>query len=63
MKETPQQKYQRLLHEVQELTTEVERIKVTSGLSASSALRVWGCKSVFSAVESVCWGQKTWLSG
>lgn len=29
MKETPQQKYQRLLHEVQELTTEVEKIKVT----------------------------------
>lgn len=30
MKETPQQKYQRLLHEVQELTTEVEKIKVTA---------------------------------
>lgn len=30
VKETPQQKYQRLLHEVQELTTEVEKIKVTS---------------------------------
>lgn len=29
MKETPQQKYQRLLHEVQELTAEVEKIKVT----------------------------------
>nr|XP_006973360.1 dynactin subunit 2 isoform X2 [Peromyscus maniculatus bairdii] len=29
VKETPQQKYQRLLHEVQELTTEVERIKTT----------------------------------
>lgn len=28
MKETPQQKYQRLLHEVQELTSEVEKIKV-----------------------------------
>ncbi|KFO24533.1 Dynactin subunit 2 [Fukomys damarensis] len=28
VKETPQQKYQRLLHEVQELTTEVEKIKV-----------------------------------
>ncbi|XP_026529706.1 dynactin subunit 2 isoform X3 [Pseudonaja textilis] len=27
VKETPQQKYQRLLHEVQELTTEVEKIK------------------------------------
>ncbi|XP_060108108.1 dynactin subunit 2 [Heteronotia binoei] len=29
VKETPQQKYQRLLHEVQELTTEVEKIKST----------------------------------
>ncbi|GAB5573969.1 dynactin subunit 2 isoform X3 [Prionailurus iriomotensis] len=29
VKETPQQKYQRLLHEVQELTTEVEKIKTT----------------------------------
>ncbi|XP_044299224.1 dynactin subunit 2 isoform X1 [Varanus komodoensis] len=28
-KETPQQKYQRLLHEVQELTAEVEKIKTT----------------------------------
>lgn len=31
VKETPQQKYQRLLHEVQELTAEVEKIKVTAG--------------------------------
>ncbi|XP_053153739.1 dynactin subunit 2 isoform X2 [Hemicordylus capensis] len=29
VKETPQQKYQRLLHEIQELTTEVEKIKST----------------------------------
>ncbi|XP_070597022.1 dynactin subunit 2 [Erythrolamprus reginae] len=29
VKETPQQKYQRLLHEVQELTTEVEKIKTS----------------------------------
>ncbi|KAF4010429.1 hypothetical protein G4228_001766 [Cervus hanglu yarkandensis] len=29
VKETPQQKYQRLLHEVQELTAEVEKIKTT----------------------------------
>lgn len=29
VKETPQQKYQRLLHEVQELTTEVEKIRTT----------------------------------
>ncbi|ELR52103.1 dynactin subunit 2 [Bos mutus] len=29
VKETPQQKYQRLLHEVHELTTEVEKIKTT----------------------------------
>lgn len=35
MKETPQQKYQRLLHEVQELTSEVEKIKVTSSSSPS----------------------------
>ncbi|XP_048216923.1 dynactin subunit 2 isoform X1 [Perognathus longimembris pacificus] len=35
MKETPQQKYQRLLHEVQELTTEVEKIKTTVKESAS----------------------------
>ncbi|XP_004647068.1 dynactin subunit 2 isoform X3 [Octodon degus] len=35
VKETPQQKYQRLLHEVQELTTEVEKIKTTVKESAS----------------------------
>uniref|UniRef100_U3EBE7 Dynactin subunit 2 n=1 Tax=Callithrix jacchus TaxID=9483 RepID=U3EBE7_CALJA len=35
MKETPQQKYQRLLHEVQELTTEVEKIKMTVKESAA----------------------------
>lgn len=38
MKETPQQKYQRLLHEVQELTTEVEKIKVTKLSSPLTAL-------------------------
>ncbi|KAL0611846.1 Dynactin subunit 2 [Plecturocebus cupreus] len=35
VKETPQQKYQRLLHEVQELTTEVEKIKTTVKESAT----------------------------
>ncbi|XP_005397453.1 PREDICTED: dynactin subunit 2 isoform X2 [Chinchilla lanigera] len=35
VKETPQQKYQRLLHEVQELTTEVEKIKTAVKESAS----------------------------
>ncbi|KAK2084784.1 Dynactin subunit 2 [Saguinus oedipus] len=35
VKETPQQKYQRLLHEVQELTTEVEKIKTTVKESAA----------------------------
>lgn len=35
VKETPQQKYQRLLHEVQELTTEVETIKTTVKESAT----------------------------
>ncbi|XP_041519686.1 dynactin subunit 2 isoform X2 [Microtus oregoni] len=35
VKETPQQKYQRLLHEVQELTTEVEKIKATVKESAT----------------------------
>uniref|UniRef100_A0A8D2BLS6 Dynactin subunit 2 n=2 Tax=Sus scrofa TaxID=9823 RepID=A0A8D2BLS6_PIG len=35
VKETPQQKYQRLLHEVQELTTEVEKIKMTVKESAT----------------------------
>ncbi|XP_004861272.1 dynactin subunit 2 isoform X3 [Heterocephalus glaber] len=34
VKETPQQKYQRLLHEVQELTTEVEKIKTAVKESA-----------------------------
>ncbi|XP_007646288.1 dynactin subunit 2 isoform X3 [Cricetulus griseus] len=34
VKETPQQKYQRLLHEVQELTTEVEKIRTTVKESA-----------------------------
>lgn len=38
MKETPQQKYQRLLHEVQELTTEVEKIKVTINFSSLSVM-------------------------
>lgn len=35
VKETPQQKYQRLLHEVQELTSEVEKIKTTVKESAT----------------------------
>nr|XP_004650079.1 dynactin subunit 2 isoform X2 [Jaculus jaculus] len=35
VKETPQQKYQRLLHEVQELTAEVEKIKTTVKESAT----------------------------
>ncbi|KAF3826085.1 hypothetical protein GH733_006199 [Mirounga leonina] len=35
VKETPQQKYQRLLHEVQELTTEVEKIKTAVKESAT----------------------------
>uniref|UniRef100_A0A8C0LLA5 Dynactin subunit 2 n=1 Tax=Canis lupus dingo TaxID=286419 RepID=A0A8C0LLA5_CANLU len=35
VKETPQQKYQRLLHEVQELTTEVEKIKTSVKESAT----------------------------
>nr|XP_003223691.1 PREDICTED: dynactin subunit 2 isoform X4 [Anolis carolinensis] len=35
VKETPQQKYQRLLHEVQELTAEVEKIKNTVKESAA----------------------------
>ncbi|KAF5928332.1 hypothetical protein HPG69_014937 [Diceros bicornis minor] len=35
VKETPQQKYHRLLHEVQELTTEVEKIKTTVKESAT----------------------------
>ncbi|XP_031796953.1 dynactin subunit 2 isoform X1 [Sarcophilus harrisii] len=35
LKETPQQKYQRLLHEVQELMTEVEKIKATVKESAA----------------------------
>ncbi|KAI2566606.1 DCTN2 isoform 17, partial [Pan troglodytes] len=37
VKETPQQKYQRLLHEVQELTTEVEKIKnpLSAGLQGA----------------------------
>lgn len=35
MKETPQQKYQRLLHEVQELTSEVEKIKTAVKESAT----------------------------
>ncbi|CAK7296727.1 Dynactin subunit 2 [Vulpes lagopus] len=35
VKETPQQNYQRLLHEVQELTTEVEKIKTTVKESAT----------------------------
>ncbi|CAD7677296.1 unnamed protein product [Nyctereutes procyonoides] len=35
VKETPQQKYQRLLHEVQELTTEVEKIKTMVKESAT----------------------------
>ncbi|KAL1775073.1 dynactin subunit 2 isoform X3 [Sigmodon hispidus] len=35
VKETPQQKYQRLLHEVQELTAEVEKIKTTVKESAA----------------------------
>nr|XP_028577140.1 dynactin subunit 2 isoform X2 [Podarcis muralis] len=35
VKETPQQKYQRLLHEVQELTAEVEKIKSTAKESAA----------------------------
>lgn len=30
LKETPQQKYQRLLHEVQELSSEVEKIQVST---------------------------------
>lgn len=38
MKETPQQKYQRLLHEVQELTTEVEKIKVIINPSSLSVI-------------------------
>ncbi|KAL6086352.1 hypothetical protein STEG23_000150 [Scotinomys teguina] len=35
VKETPQQKYQRLLHEVQELSTEVEKIKTTAKEAAT----------------------------
>ncbi|XP_053410933.1 dynactin subunit 2 [Nycticebus coucang] len=35
VKETPQQKYQRLLHEVQELTSEVEKIKTAVKESAT----------------------------
>lgn len=35
VRETPQQKYQRLLHEVQELTAEVEKIKTTVKESAT----------------------------
>ena len=38
VKETPQQKYQRLLHEVQELTAEVEKIKVTIDSHLASLL-------------------------
>lgn len=45
MKETPQQKYQRLLHEVQELTTEVEKIKVSFHLKVLGC-PVWGGQSL-----------------
>lgn len=41
VKETPQQKYQRLVNEIQELTQEVDAIQVSWRLDTKGVLAVW----------------------